>query len=44
MFNLITFGQTAERIKVPKGKTDAEISGNLAAKRVRDTLPRLEKV
>ncbi len=33
MFNLISFGQTAERIKVPKGETDAEISGNLAAKK-----------
>lgn len=33
MFNLITFGQTAERIKVAKGETDAEISGNLAAKK-----------
>jgi hypothetical protein len=33
MLNLISFGQTAERIKVPKGKTDAEISGNLAPKK-----------
>ncbi len=35
IFNLISFGQTAERIKVAKGKTDAEISGNLAAKGVK---------